>query len=116
MPETRILRPLPQEKRKDPIIRERVKCIRNLLNELWDNEDLRREMTFAQFLLRLNLGENDYIEAIESTLKKDKVFLRRRPSEIKINGYNIPTMRLWKANHDIQFVLDPIACIQYISE
>ena len=40
--------------------------------------------------------------------------LKRSPSEIRINYYNPHLLKAWRANMDIQFVLDPYACAVYI--
>ena len=41
-------------------------------------------------------------------------FLKRKPMECRINPYMKDLMGTWKANHDIQFVLDAYACTMYI--
>ena len=75
------------------------------------NEDI----TFKDFLKKLQLTEQSYmyILAIRHTLKCDN-FLKRAPSEIRINSYNITLLRTWQANMDIQYVLDLYACATYI--
>ena len=40
--------------------------------------------------------------------------MKRSPIEIRINCYNPHLLKAWKANMDIQFVLDPYACAVYI--
>ena len=47
-------------------------------------------------------------------LKRDTLFLKRKPSEIRINIYNTNLLKAWQANMDIQYVLDPYACATYI--
>jgi hypothetical protein len=39
-----------------------------------------------------------------------KVFLQRKPYEVRVNPYMKVVLPAWKANHDLQFVLDPYAC------
>lgn len=58
----------------------------------------------------------DYIivESIQSSLKRDTVFLKRGSKEIFINGYNNEILSLHRANMDLQFILDPYACIAYM--
>ena len=46
-------------------------------------------------------------------MKQDEVYLKRKPKEVKINGYNNTVMRSWHANQNIQFILDPYACVKY---
>lgn len=42
------------------------------------------------------------------------IFLKREPSELRINSYNPTCFKAWRANMDIQFVLDIYACAMYI--
>jgi len=42
------------------------------------------------------------------------LFLKRSPFEIRINNYNPTLLKGWRANMDLQFVLDPYACAVYI--
>ena len=42
------------------------------------------------------------------------LFLKRSPSEIRINNYNTHLLQAWQANMDIQYALDPYACATYI--
>ena len=71
-------------------------------------------MTFVEFLEKLDLTEQQYIKAIRLSLKHSTLLLKRSPSEIRINCYNPHLLKAWRANMDIQFVLDPNACAVYI--
>jgi len=42
------------------------------------------------------------------------VFLKRNPNEVRINNYNPDCLTAWRANMDIQFVLDVYASAVYI--
>ena len=74
------------------------------------------DLDFASFLTNiLKMSEHiKYIKCIRASLKGPKVFLKRRPSEMRVNYYNSSTLKAWRANLDIQFVLDPYACATYI--
>ena len=74
-------------------------------------------MTFEELLLKLKVTENDYRLAVRSSLQTvnaQTVILKRKPNELRINNYNPPCLRAWRANMDIQFVLDVYACAMYI--
>ncbi|XP_060603693.1 uncharacterized protein LOC132756597 [Ruditapes philippinarum] len=72
-------------------------------------------MSFENFLSDIvQMNEDDYIKCIRSSLNSPKVFLKRNPNEIRVNLYNDVVLKAWKANTDIQFVLDPYACAMYI--
>lgn len=72
-------------------------------------------MTYQEFLDNvLEISEVDYIKAIQSSLTVAKVFLKRKPCEVRVNPYMTTLLPGWKANHYLQFVLDPYACAVYI--
>ena len=52
--------------------------------------------------------------AIRLGLSRDTIFLKRTPSEIRINNYNSNVLKGWQANMDIQYILDPCARAVYI--
>ena len=112
MCKTEILYPLesdmPQAKLKQH--KESWITIKKQLNDLKEGEDI----TFEELLLKLNVTENDYKLAIRSSLNAATIFLKRKPSELRINNYNSTCMKAWRANMDIQFVLDVYACAMYI--
>ncbi|CAF4003587.1 unnamed protein product [Adineta steineri] len=62
------------------------------------------------------MNEEQYIKMIRAGLKKAKVFLKRAPNETRINAYNPMIMSLHRANMDIQYILDPYACLKYCVE
>ena len=41
--------------------------------------------------------------------------MQRKPSECWINTYNPNVIRVWRANMDLQYILDPYACVMYIA-
>ena len=65
---------------------------------------------FSEFLARLKLTFHEYILAICSSLKSATIFLKRTPSEIRVNAYNPVLIKAWRANMDIQFVTNVFAC------
>ena len=80
------------------------------LNDMKEGED----MTFDQLLVSLNITEQKYILAIRSSLNSPTIFLKREPNELRVNNYNSACLSAWRANMDIQFVLDVYACAMYI--
>ncbi|KAI8780918.1 ATP-dependent DNA helicase PIF1 [Biomphalaria glabrata] len=71
--------------------------------------------TFESFLERHNLTEEKYILVIRSCLKRRTVVLKRKFDAVFINAYNELLLGTWKANMDIQYVLDEYACASYIA-
>ena len=69
-------------------------------------------MSFWKKLAKIDFEE--YIKCIRSSLNAPKVFLKRRPKEMRINLFNGKILLAWKANLDIQIVLEPYGCASYI--
>ena len=112
MRQTRILYPIGSDipttgidKHKDT-----WKSIKKYLNDLKEGQDI----SFEQLLHDLKITEANYLLAIRSSLHAPSVFLKRTPNELRVNNYNAPCLSAWRANMDIQFVLDVYACAVYI--
>ena len=71
-----------------------------------------KEMNFREFLE--DLTEEEYMDAVRSSISSPKLFLKREVDEIRINNYNKTLLQCWRAKLDLQFVLDPYACAMYI--
>ncbi|XP_053405183.1 uncharacterized protein LOC128558914 [Mercenaria mercenaria] len=108
LPETMVLEPLESDVDKYKKLYEKIQ---EKMNKEKDGFD----MSYKHFLTDIvQLSEQDYIKCIRSTLNTPKVFLKREPKDIRLNLYNETVLRAWKANIDIQFILDPYACAMYI--
>ena len=117
MRSTQILYPL--DDTSQTVIRNRKslwKDIKNKLNDLKEGKDI----TFDQLLKEMDVSECEYIHAVRSSLNCPTIFLKRSPNELRINNYNPACLHAWRANMDIQFVLDVYACamciVSYISK
>ena len=75
---------------------------------------LETDIPFDDFLSQIGLDENDYMRAVQTSITSEKIFLKRKPIENRINPYIKDMLDVWKANHDIQYVLDAYACAMYI--
>jgi hypothetical protein len=112
MRSTQILHPL-DDNASETVIRaekELWKNIKNKLNDLKEGEDV----IFDQLLKELDVSEYQYILAIPSSLNCPTIFLKRSPNELRINNYITACLKAWRANMDIQFVLDVYVCEMYI--
>jgi len=72
-------------------------------------------MTFEEYLNVCRMKEDSYIMALRSSIVRDEIFLKRHSSETRVNGYNPTILHTWKANTDLQFILDPWAVCFYIA-
>ncbi|CAF4566580.1 unnamed protein product [Rotaria sp. Silwood2] len=118
MRKTMILEPLSADEKLTKKEREEIsKNRQNVIKELDEiSKDADNSLTFEEFLKHVNMNEEEYIKMIRAELKKAKVFLKRAPNEIRINAYNPQIMSLHRPNMDIQFILDPYACLKYCVE
>lgn len=80
------------------------------LDEMKEGEDI----SFDELLLAFKVTEENYLLAVRSSLNAATVVLKRSPNELRINNYNPACLRAWRANMDIQYVLDVYACAVYI--
>jgi len=99
---------------ENPVLMCKVMENAEKIKEVLDNMKYGEDTSFENFLNKLQLTEESYILTIRHTLKRDTLFLKRAPSEIRINSYNTNLLKAWRANMDMQYVLDPYACATYI--
>ena len=108
LPRTMLLYPLEEDVEK---YKKKNTDLLKAMNEYKDNVDI----TFEEFLENFaKMDFNDYIKCIRSSLKAPKVFLKRKAKDMRINLFNEGILLAWKANLDIQIVLEPYGCASYI--
>ena len=109
MPQTVVLHPLDESEKGSILadVYEKIIC-------LIDAQQTDHDFSFENFLAHLELTYEMYIKIIRSTLTRPKVFLKRSVSESRINNYNSTLLNSWKANMDIQYILDSYSCVSYI--
>ena len=94
MKETTILYPLDkdmaQSQRK--LHEDAWKNIKQHLNDDKEGQDI----TFNELLSNLNITEDIYICAIQSS-NTPTVFLKRNPNEVRITNYNPACLKAWRA-------------------
>ena len=108
LPRTMLLYPLEED--VDKYKKKNTELLK-AMNEYKDNVD----MTFEEFLENFaKMDFDEYIKCIRSSLKAPKVFLKRKTKDMRINLFNEGILCAWKANLDIQIVLEPYGCASYI--
>ena len=113
VPRSMILEPLKETYFKEDELKEMKKYydrIKRFLGEMKHGQDI----AFETFLEKLKLAEDQHLKAIRYSLKRPTLFLKKSPFEIRKNNYNPNLLKPWRANIDLQFVLDPYACAVYI--
>ena len=86
-------------------------AIQEELVNMKDGEDI----SFDDFLQKLNITEEDCILGIRASISTTTVFLKRTLLQIHINIYNAVCLEAWKAKMDLQFIIDVYACAIYIA-
>ena len=95
-------------------LKETALKIYKLIDE-YDKGDSDLDMiTMDDFFLKLSLTEEEYITALRSCIRRPTIFLKRNMNELRINAHNEMILHLWKANIDLQYILDPYACVVYV--
>ena len=97
------------DEKNTKVIKQHHDMIKGVLDIMKYGENI----TFKTFLEKLELTEHKYLIAIRCSLKRDTLLLKRSPPELRINNYNANLLKAWQANMDIQYVLDPYACVVY---
>ena len=111
MRKTTILEPLDEDIQE---YKDLYKQIQEKINKMHDQNNL-SDLTFDEFLKDvLQITEEEYIKSVRSSINGAKVFLKRKPAEVRVNPYMKVVLSAWMANHDLQYVLDPYACAIYI--
>ena len=114
MDETKILYPLDEHHiSKKDFYSDLYKKINKFIQKNYQEKQFK---SLEQILTELNISYEMYILAVRSTIKKRKIFLKRKLEEIYLNNYMKDLVHVWNANHDIQYVLDPYSCVVYICD
>ena len=109
MSHTVILEPLEGDVWHSKKVYEEIQNQKKIANE---KEGL--DLSYEDFLNSFNISKEEYIKAIRSSLDAPKMFLKREPREIRVNPYIKSLLDAWRANHDLQFVIDPYIWVVYI--
>ena len=112
MRNTAILEPLLDEDTNDrEMMAKHLDAIQEKMKKLPDDIQ-----TFDEWLQYIEMDEDMYIKVVRSSLQRTRIFLKRQPTETRVNNYMKHLLDVWQGNHDIQFVLDEYQCITYICD
>jgi hypothetical protein len=59
------------------------------------------------------MDEKNYMLALRSKLQNPIIFFKQNPIDIHTNSYGEFISKLWQANTNAQFILDPYAIASY---
>lgn len=92
--------------------------MKNILQTVYDTMmslNLAEPITLEFLLQSSGITVDTYIEALRLSTKRHMVILKREAHEKFVNNYHSLFLKTWRANIDIQFVLDPYACVMYVT-
>jgi len=114
MQETCILTPFGKEypKKKKTKGKEIILKIKQYLEA--NKKDL-PNWTTDEMLDYFKLDENQYLDAIRSTINRPTVFLRRNLKSCFTNAFIPSLAKVWRSNMDVQPIIDPFGVARYIA-
>ena len=111
--ETLISRP-PNGENKDQIIKE-AKDILTKVQYFLSRRDIEIEnMSMEKMLEIIGVDIDDYINALQISMKGTTVILKCSIQDAFINGLNSDILALWGGNIDLQMVIDEVAAVMYV--
>jgi hypothetical protein len=83
------------------------------VRKVLDDKDTPQDISMNELLLKAEVSSDMYLCGLKICSTGNCVVMRRKPSESWINTYNPDVIRVWKANMDLQYILDPCMCDVY---
>ena len=71
--------------------------------------------SLEDLITRAGVPIDTYIRALQFSSGGNSIVLKRKTAECWINNYKLDILRVWRANMDIQYILDPYACVMYVA-
>ena len=79
------------------------------------SKEINSDISLDKLLNQAEVTREAYLRGLSFCSIGNGVVLQRKPSDCWINSYNPDILRVWQANMDIQFILNPYACVMYIA-
>jgi len=80
-----------------------------------DDKHTHEDISLDELLCKAGVSYSTYLLGLKICSKGNSIVMQRKPSECWINTYNPNVIRVWRANMDLQYILDPYACVMYIA-
>ena len=85
------------------------------MRKVLDDKDTPEDINMDELLLKAKVTSDMYLCGLKICSTGNSIVMQRKPSESWINTYNPDVVRIWKANMDLQYILDPYECVMYIA-
>ena len=80
-----------------------------------DNKDFDSNISFEDTMALAGVDESQYHKALAVCKSGKKIVLRRAIDELWTNYYNPDILKTWKANMDLQYIVDAYSCVMYVA-
>ena len=87
---------------------------RHILKAVQDvlyDPDMPSDITLDEVLRQAQVSVDDYQVALQVSKTDTAIILQRQPCDGFVNNYSPPVLRAWRANMDMQFVVNAYACL-----
>ena len=85
------------------------------VRKVLEDKDTADNISLDELLIKAGVPEAIYLQGLKISSTGTSVVMQREPSQAWINTYNLDVIAVWKANMDLQYILDPYACVMYIA-
>ena len=85
------------------------------VRKVLDDKDTSEDISMDELLSKAGISCGMYLCGLKICSTGNSVVMQRKPFESWINTYNPDVIRVWRANMDLQYILDPYACVMYIA-
>ena len=114
-PSPKILLAHPPDAETDPVAAANAQQLLQLVYNVMMEWNMAEPLTLHSLLQQAGVSIEMYTKSLRLSAKRHMVVLQREPKEQNVNNYNPLFLRAWRANMDIQLVLDTYACIMYVT-
>ena len=96
------------------VLKQKQDTLRNV-KECLIKCDTPADISTEDLLLKANVSVESYTEALSTSNSGTHIILKREPRSKWINSFNADILHAWKANMDLQYIIDPYSCIMYVT-
>ena len=97
--------------------KEKIEASQTTLKKVQEilSSDLPSDTSIDEVLKKAQITEDEYMKALSINKTGTSLIIKRNVSDIMVNNYNPDVLTTWQANMDLQFIVDPWACVMYIT-
>ena len=85
------------------------------VRKVLDDKDTPEDISLDELLYEARVSSSTYLLGLKICSTGNSVVMQRKPSECWINTYHPDVIKVWKANLDLQYILDLYACVMFIA-